>query len=157
MVSPVPLLQVGGQTEMLTSILIISISIVLLVYWFRYSCILLLRGYAEQPIALPADSRFSFVTVRERLREAPELDPLHLALQRDYQIITFLFRHAPTLELSSFEDRLLLWDYRAMQCWYRLTRTAAPEQARQALSEMASVLAILGGKIGERSGAQAEA
>lgn len=141
---------------MFASILIISISFVLLVYWFRYSCILLLRG--QEPSATPAvESQFSFGAVRKALGDAPELDALHLALQRDHQLITYLLQHAPGLELSSFEDRLLLWDYKTMQLWYRITRTAAPEQARQALSEMASVLAILGGKIGERAGIQAEA
>ena len=33
---------------MFASILIILISVVLLVYWFRYSCMLLLRAYAKQ-------------------------------------------------------------------------------------------------------------
>ena len=39
-----------------------------------------------------------------------------------------------------------------MRCWYRLTRTAAPEQARLALSEMASVLDVLAGRIGRQAG-----
>ena len=138
---------------MLTSLLIISISVILLVYWFRYSCILLLRGHADQS-APSTEKTFHFGSLPDQVENEPEMDALHLALQRDYRWITFLLRHAPNLELSTFEDRLLLWDYRAMQCWYRLTRTAAPEQARQALSEMSSVLAILGGKIGERAGVQ---
>ena len=143
---------------MLASILIILVSLVLLVYWFRYSCILLLRGYSEQAVAMPqSDSRFSFGAVRERLRIESQLDPLHVALQRDYQLITYLLEHAAGLELSGFEDRLLLWDYKLMQGWYRLTRVAFPEQARQALSEMATVLTILGGKIGERAASNIEA
>ena len=44
-----------------------------------------------------------------------------------------------------------------MQVWYSLTRTAAPEQARNALREMASVLGILAGRIGQRAGMQSEA
>jgi hypothetical protein len=142
---------------MFASILIILISFVLLVYWFRYSCILLLRGHSEPEVSTSTQSRFSFGTARKALGEEPELDALHLALQRDHQLITYLLQHAPGLELSSFEDRLLLWDYKAMQLWYRITRIAAPEQARQALSEMGSVLAVLGSKIGERAGIQAEA
>jgi len=142
---------------MFASFLIILISLVLLVYWFRYSCILLLRGYADQPAQSGSEDRFNFRAVRERVRVEPELDPLQRALQRDYHLIAYLLKHAAGLELSSFEDRLLLWDYRAMQWWYWLTKTAAPQQARQALSEMASVLAILGDKIGERGGATLEA
>jgi hypothetical protein len=138
---------------MLASILIILVSTVLLVYWFRYTCILLLRGYAEQ--AQP-DRRFSFGAVRERLRTETQLDPLHVALERDYQLITYLFRNAAGLELSAFEDRLLLWDYKLMQCWYRIARIAAPAHARNALSEMATVLQVLGGKLGERAGLNQE-
>ena len=140
---------------MFASVLIILISLVLLVYWFRYSCILLLRGYANQPLAAAPGDRFSFREVRDRLQVEPELDPLHRALQRDFRLITYLLEHAAGLELSSFEDKLLLWDYRAMRVWFWFTKTAAPQQARQALSEMASILAILGGKIGERAGATA--
>jgi hypothetical protein len=139
--------------EMFTSILIVGFSIALLVYWFRYSCILLLRNQAEfaSSKATAAD-RFHIGEVQERLRSGQELDPLHSSLQRDYQVLTYLLEHAAGLELSSFEDRLLVFDYKVMQWWYRLTRIAAPVQARQALAEMASVLDILAGKIGERAG-----
>jgi hypothetical protein len=141
---------------MFASFLIISISFVLLVYWFRYSCILLLRGHPPQSVEVP-EGQFQFGTAASSLAEDTGMDALHLALQRDHQVITYLLQNAPGLELSSFEDRLLLWDYKAMRVWYRLTRVAAPEQARQALREMASVVSILGGKIGERAGMQAEA
>src|ERR1043165_9611885 len=136
---------------MFASILIILISFVLLVYWFRYSCILLLRGYNDQPVTATSEDRFNFRMVRERVQVEPELDPLHLALQRDYRLITYLLENPAGLGVSSFEDKLLLWDYRAMRLCYWLTKTAAPQQARQALSEMASVLAILGGKIDGRA------
>jgi hypothetical protein len=142
---------------MLASILIILISFALLAYWFRYSCILLLRGQAESMWSQSPESQFNFGSARARLGDEPEMGALHVALQRDHQVITYLLEHAPGLELSSFEDKLLLWDYKAMQLWYRMTRIAAPDQARQALSEMGNVLAVIGGKIGARAGIQAEA
>jgi len=143
--------------KMFASILIIVFSLALLAYWFRYSCILLVRDQAEMGAARAlAQDRFHIGEVQDRLRNGQQLDPLHSALQRDYQVLTYLLQHAAGLELSSFEDRLLVLDYRVMQWWYRLTRIAAPEQARQALSEMASVLGILAGKIGERAGVQNE-
>jgi hypothetical protein len=55
------------------------------------------------------------------------------------------------------EERLLVWDYKMMSFWYSVTRTAAPEQARQALREMTSVLTLLAGRMGERAGVQNEA
>ena len=144
---------------MIASFLIIGFSFLLLVYWFRYSCILLLRNHAERTVSAHAalDDRFSFAEVQARLGTAEVLDPLHLLLQRDYEILIYLLQHAAGLSLESLEDRLLVLDYRVMQWWYRLTKTAAPRQARQALSEMASILNVLVRKMGEQAGIQTEA
>ena len=145
---------------MFASILIIAFSLALLVYWFRYSCVILLRNQAAS-VSNTADQRFRIAEVQERLRTplgaSSELDPLHQSLNRDYQVLTYLIEHAAGLELQTLEDRLLVLDYRIMKGWYRLMRIAAPQQARQALSEMASVLGVLAGKISERAGIQSEA
>jgi hypothetical protein len=68
-----------------------------------------------------------------------------------------LLQHGAGLNLDSFEDRLLVLDYKVMQWWYGLTRIAAPQQARRALSEMASILTVLAQKMGEQAGVQTEA
>ncbi|MGA2193921.1 MAG: hypothetical protein ABSH40_01530 [Bryobacteraceae bacterium] len=141
---------------MLASVLIIVISAVLFAYWFRYSCILLLRNSAA-PATSPVDARFRFIQVQESLKSDLELDPLHKSLQRDYQILCYLLRHAAGLELASFEDRILVLDYKVMQAWYRLTRTAAPAQARRALVEMSEVLGILVRRLGEQASIRNEA
>jgi hypothetical protein len=137
---------------MLASVLIIVFSVVLFGYWFRYSCILLLRNSAA-PVTSAADARFHIIQVQEGLKSALELDPLHKSLQRDYQILRYLLQHAAGLELASFENRILVLDYKVMQAWYRLTRTAAPTQARRALGEMSEVLGVLVHRIGEQAGA----
>jgi hypothetical protein len=144
---------------MLASILIIVFSLALLVYWFRYSCILLLRNYQEptESMRVIADNRFHVGEIQERLETAEALDPLHACLQRDYQVLTYLLQHAAGLELQAFEDRLLVIDYKVMRLWYSVTKTAAPDQARQALKEMAVVLGILVGKIDQRAGLHIEA
>lgn len=144
---------------MLASVLIIGFSLILFVYWFRYSCILLLRNFAEQPVLTDAisDNRFSFAQVQERLKSDLDLDSLERSLDRDYKMISYLLQHAPDLGLQSFEDRLLVLDYNVMRCWYRFTRTAAPLHARRALVEMASVLGALAQKIGEQAGLRSEA
>ena len=144
---------------MISSFLIIGFSLLLLLYWFRYSCILLLRAHAERAASAYAvsDIKFCFEEVQARLKTAPVLDPLHLSLQRDYEILIYLLQHAAGLSLESFEDRLLVVDYKVMQWCYRLTRIAAPQQARRALSEMASVLIVLARRMGEQAGVQTEA
>jgi len=143
---------------MFASAFIIVVSLALLIYWFRYSCILLLRNYAEHSAVLWAEGqRFNFSEVRQQLDTEPVLDKLHASLDGDYRIIAYLLQHAAKLELESFEERLLVFDYRMMQFWYRVTRTAAPRQAREALREMASILGVLAANIGERAGLQNEA
>lgn len=124
---------------------------------------MLLRSSQERFGALPAtaDSRFSVADVIERLQSAQDeqgaLDPLHRALDRDYQVFAYLVQHAAGLELGSLEDRLLILDYKLMQLWYRVTKTAAPQQARQALTQMASILGVLVSKMGEHAGLRVEA
>ena len=144
---------------MLAGILIIASSLALFVYWFRYSCVLILRNRCEAAEASTAvvDGRFGFAEVRARLKSGFALDPLQACLERDFRIITYLIEHAAGLELESLEDRLLIFDYRVMQCVYRLSRTVAPVRARKALSEMASVLGVLAHRIGEQAGVQVEA
>jgi hypothetical protein len=137
---------------MVASILIIIFSLVLLVYWFRYSCMMLLRNQAETAVS-PAtqDARFQVAGVQAGLNAGSALDPLHAALQRDYALLSYLVQHAAGLELDSIEDRLLVLDYRLMQGWFRVTRVIAPAQARTALAEMATVVGVLAGKIDQRA------
>jgi hypothetical protein len=127
---------------MVASILISVVSLVLLCYWFRYSCLLLLRAQTQRP---------------EQVLAEGDLDPLRRAVERDYRLFTYLCRHGAGLAEQSIEERILILDYKLMRVWYRLTRTVAPTQARTALSEMAAVVAFLGQRIGEQAGVQAEA
>src|ERR1035441_6122551 len=120
---------------MIASVLIIVFSLVLFVYWFRYSCLLLLRSRADQPGEVAG--RFNCANVQQGLKAGLDLDPLHQSLERDYRVLTYLLEHAAGLELEQLEYRLLVLDYKLMQGWYRLTKSAAPQQARRALAEMA--------------------
>ena len=135
---------------MIASILILMFSAVLLVYWFRYSCVLLLRNAAERAQQPLTDERFSIKLVLERVRTEQHLDTLERALDRDYHMLTYLLKHAADLELASIENRILILDYRLMRLWYRVTRTIAPEQARKALAEMASVLGAVARQTGQQ-------
>jgi hypothetical protein len=143
---------------MVAGILIIAFSLTLLVYWFRYSCKLILRSQAEsiQPQTARVDSRFAFAEVQERLKAGGSLESLQASLDRDYQVLVYLIEHAAGLELATLEDRLLMLDYRIMQSAYRITRILAPEQARRALGEMANVIGILAHHLGEQAGVQSE-
>jgi uncharacterized protein YjiS (DUF1127 family) len=143
---------------MVTSVFIVAISAVLLVYWLRYSCVMLLQG-AQERSTMPsvADDRFSAASVLVRLKTEADLAPLERALERDYRVVTYIIEHATDLELASIENKLLVLDYRLMRLWSRLTRSLAPRQSRQALSEMASVLRVLASQMGGANQLQMEA
>jgi len=133
---------------MLTSILIIAVSLVLLAYWFRYTCILLIRnadGSLDQ--ALPGTPSLSHPLVPREVAGQPSLDPLAEALNRDYRVITYLLQHAAAINLNPIERHLLAADFRVMRFWYRLTRTGSPKHARLALEEMSSVLRLLAHRV----------
>jgi hypothetical protein len=143
---------------MVSGVLIIAISVALLVYWLRYSCVMLLRGAQESTaMCTDADERFSASSVLERLKTEADLAPLERALERDYRVVTYIIEHATDLELASIENKLLVLDYQLMRLWSRLTRTLAPQQSRKALSEMASVLRVLAGQMGGSNHLQMEA
>lgn len=143
---------------MIAGTFIIAISVVLLAYWLRYSCVLLLRSAKERAaMSLSIDDRFNVSSVIQRLQTEPELGALERELERDYHVMTYLIQHAADLELASIENRLLILNYRMMRTWSRMTRSMAPTQSRRALGEMASVLSVLVGQMGEQNGMQLEA
>jgi hypothetical protein len=126
---------------MVSGILLIVISVVLASFWFRYSCLRLLHGRTEP------DAR----AIRERLASEHHLEPVRQSLDRDYRVVAYLLEHSRAGQ-GSLEHRLLLWDYRALNWWYRITRTTAPGQARQALLEMASIVGALAAYMGRHAG-----
>jgi hypothetical protein len=144
---------------MLASVLIIAISALLLIYWFRYTCLLLLRARAEQTEALAPspDVSLGMAGIRDKLKGEVGLDALETLLNRDYRVLTYLLEHAAGHGLNSIEDRMLVLDFRIMRWWFRLTRVAAPRQALDALSEMSMVLNVLIGKLGPRAKLQGQA
>ena len=143
---------------MVSGILIVVVSVVLVLYWLRYSCVMLLRSTQERRgFAMTGDERFSVSSVQERLKTEADLGSLERSLERDYHIVAYLIEHTADLELAPVESRLLVLDYRLMRFWSRLTRTVAPQQSRQALGEMASVLSVLVSQVSEHTQIQMEA
>jgi hypothetical protein len=144
---------------MIETILIIAFSLVLFVYWFRYTVLLLLsEDQVEQSPAL--NSQLSLLETREALRDTQgdlPLDRLHHALERDYRMLRYLLDHAAGLGLRPVERFLLMLDYRMLRIWYRLSRNASAPQARRALQEMAGILNYIASKMDQRAGSPSEA
>ena len=95
---------------MLTSIFIIAISLVLFVYWFRYSCVLLLRNAREREARLGGrpDERFGVAAVVQRLERRSGPRPPGAVPRTRLPRISYLIGHAADLELASIETKLLV-------------------------------------------------
>jgi len=142
-----------------TAVITLS-SALLLAYWFRYTCLLILsartaRNYAAEVVMA---NQLSFVEVQSRLRSTPvsELDRLHDLLERDYKVVTYLLKHASLSGRNlRIEPGMLAVHYRLMQAWFAVTRRVSSTAARQALDEMSRVIAYFANATGERAAAAA--
>jgi hypothetical protein len=147
-------------TAMVSSLLIITFSVVLFLYWFRYTCLLILktktsRDYARQ-VALA--NHLNFLEVSSGLvtdADAGQLAVIHASLSRDYRVLSYLLEHATSFPFKgrSLEQRMLMIDFKLMQLYYALTRKFASSQARLALEEMSYILSHFANVMGERSAA----
>lgn len=147
---------------MIASILIIVFSVALFLYWFRYTCLLVLsaRSAKDYSSQVAAANQLSFLTVRERITEAsaPDLlDNLHRSLDSDYKMLTNVMRHAAGLQARGcdLEHRMLMIDFALMRGWYSLSRKLSVPHARKALSEMAEIVGHFANTMGERADAAA--
>jgi len=141
---------------MLISAFFILVSLILLAYWFRYTCVLILsakpaRDYASQ---VAATNRLSFPKILQSLDAevaTVELEALCRQLDRDYTLLTCLMRHgAEFRELGqSIEDRMLMVDFALMK------RTFSMRRSREALREMAGIVQHFANQMGEHAAAMA--
>jgi hypothetical protein len=141
---------------MIASLLIIAVSLVLFLYWLRYTCLLLLQGapVTERAGLVARANRLQFPEVRKLLASeaaAEGLDALQASLDCDFRILIYLLEHSTGLELPALEQKLLVLDYRLMRLLYRILKTSSVKQAREALVEMADVLGYFSQKMGERA------
>ena len=142
--------------ELAVTLIIAAGSVALLGYWFRYTCLLIVSAKTAQDYAgeVAAANQLSFLNVQSCLNQSAGIDlvGLHGALERDYALLTYLLKNAESkMEESSIETRMLSAHYRVMNAWYRVSRTFSAEAGRQALEDMAMVVAHLANVMGERN------
>ncbi len=142
--------------------LIVSISILMLIYWFRYTCLLMLRTKPAQDFArkVATANQLSFIEVQNRLAQpgAPEhLDELQQMLDRDYRLIMYLIRHAEKFQAPApeLEHRMLMLDFHVMRFRYRVSKRFAGAQSHHSLTEMANIIAHFANVMGERAASAA--
>ena len=151
-----------GTGTMIASGLIIVFSVVLFLYWFRYTCLLILStktttDYAGQ---VARANQLRFMDVQEKLREqlrTEALDSLRQSLDRDFRLITYLIRHGSPLEAGNgLEQRMLMINYSVMKAWYSVTRSMAASHAQSALREMSDIVGHFANAMGERAAATSQ-
>ena len=143
----------------MASVFIIVVSVILFLYWFRYTCLLILNTRARKDYSglIAALNQLSFLEAKDLLNENGEppqlaLDSLQRSLDREYKLLVYLLRHGtPTADGQSFEHGMLRLDFQMMRIWYAVVHRLSPQQARNALLEMASILGHFANAMGERS------
>ena len=148
---------------MISSIFILIFSAVLFVYWFRYTCLLMLRSKTAQDYSarVVAANQLSYPSVELRLSEDGwdgELGQLMSSLKRDYRLLSYLLKHAADLQVggSTVEQSMLMIDFRIMQGCCKAARYISPALSKAALREMAQVLNNFANTMGERVAGTAE-
>ncbi|HUA86066.1 MAG TPA: hypothetical protein VMB85_19555 [Bryobacteraceae bacterium] len=127
----------------------------LLAYWFRYTCLLMLSARTSRDYAasVALANQLSFLEVQSMLQDSHDLDRLKELLDRDYKVLTYLLKNAahPSNGGDAVENRMLEVDYRLMRAWYSVARRFSPSAALTAVDEMAQVVAHFANSMGERA------
>ena len=141
---------------MITSAVIIILSLAMFVYWFRYSCVLILEsGWSEdQAQVVASQNGLNFSSIDDLLARAESeqsRDRVKGLLDRDLELVLSLMSKCPVVQETgqSLECRMLMLDYRLMQTWYAVTRSIAGQKAHQALREMARIIGYMAGECGD--------
>jgi len=142
---------------MLSISVIVFFSVVLFIYWFRYSCLLILQDRGAYVAPFNSGAGLSFPTVQQRLKDGERgveiLDQLRNDLSNDYRILCFMLRCSAETGVDPIERRMLMLDYWIMQSWYSVARRFAAPQARKAIEEMSNIVSYVADSVG-RNGAQ---
>jgi len=144
---------------MFASLIIIGFSVLLFLYWFRYSCLLILSTKTTRDYTTEVADANQLELPRiqanlQSLASAEGLDGLRDSLDRDYRLITSLLRHAAEFEMGgvSIEERMLMVDFHVMRVAYAAAhRLSRFSYAQKALEEMADIVSHFANAMGERS------
>jgi len=142
---------------MITTIVIMTLSLAMFVYWFRYSCILILESdwNEEKAREFAAQNKLAFDSsdaLLARSVSSVELDRLRDSLDRDLRVIRRLMSDCPGLRETgaSLESRMLMIDFQLMKAWYAVTRSMSQPKAHQALRSMSKIVGYMAGELGDQ-------
>lgn len=140
---------------------VVAVSFLLLLYWFRYTCVLILRNkpvgdYSKQ---VATANRLTVFEVQSQLAgDIPpgalhNLDELQRMLDRDYRLLMYLRAHASKFRTTGYEieQSMLRLNYHTVKLAYAVTRHFSMTRASVRLSEMAAIIAHFANIMGERA------
>lgn len=129
----------------------------MLFYWFRYNCTVILRRKvsAERTRQVADANRLSFADVADHCDDL-DVDGLRAAdraLGRDYEVLTCLLRYTSAIQPGgfTFDQRLLMFDFKLQQWWFGVTHRWLASTARSTLRERANILTHFANVMGKRS------
>jgi hypothetical protein len=142
------------------SIVLIALSLGLFAYWFRYTCLLILRTQTAEDYASSVGraNGLSFDMIKAQLEsgQLADIENLYLSLERDYRIVSQLLDQVSADE-SLLERKLLRANFTVVQGWYKVSRTLGLGSAAGALEEMAETITHLANQFGEQQAGQSAA
>lgn len=142
---------------MASKLLMFAFASVVLFYWFRHHCASILRrripSERAQQVAEVNQLTFSSVAGRVGSASPAELDLMSAELKRDYKVLTCLLRYTAARPPGrfTFEQRLLMADFKMLAVWYAITRRFLRLRAARAIEERSRILFHLAALMGERS------
>jgi hypothetical protein len=141
---------------MMANLLIALASVGLFLYWFRYTCRLILTARTSEDYsgAVARANELHFAEVQHRLSATArhQMDELLDRLEHDYRLLNYLYTHALDLRGShaAIERRMLMVDFQLMKACYALYRVHSENRARAALWEMSLIVAHFANSMGEQ-------
>jgi len=145
------------------SLLLIGLSLVLFAYWFRYSCILILRTQTAEDFSREVcrANGLSFDLVKGQLEvdSNPDLAALYQSLERDYRIVNQLLDQVSlnSQDENLLERKLLRANFCVTQVWFQVSHKMGLKASVSALEEMADTIGHFANSFGQQSASGAAA
>ncbi len=150
------------------SLILIGLSLALLAYWFRYSCLLILRTQTAEDYSREVcrANGLSFDLVKGQIEAEPNVNlgdanlrALYQSLERDYQVVSQLLNQVSmqSQDVNMLETQLLRANFCVTQVWFQVSHKLGLKSSVGALEEMADTIGHFANAFGEQSASGAAA
>lgn len=148
---------------MTISIVLIILSLALFVYWFRYSCLLILRTRTAEDFATDVARAYglSFEAVRGQIEAGvtTNISQLYELLERDYRIVNQMIDglDSAAKDEGMMETHLLRLNFQFSRFCFRASSWLGLKSTASAMEEMADTICHFANSYGEWNSASARA